>query len=1016
MPFYCGKRSTGIGVVPGSMKSSTYCREYGIAENTPPFSWNLRPRIYQQLLRLATKDYSDRLLADFFNILLECAVMTLILPDASRAVARDLRRLLGSDLVKDDGPTKTAYAVDASIYRMEPQAVVLVESERDIAATVTYAVQRGIPLTPRAAGTNLTGSAIGSGIILDVSRLNRILELNRDERWVRVQPGIVLAELNKQLGRDGLLFGPDPSSGDMCKLGGMVANNSAGPHTIRYGAVKDNVQALRVCLSSGEWLNARAYGLDDPQLSGLLDSHASVKGLLSLVQNQATVIANKQPTVSKNSCGYNLFGLADGLRRRQFDLPKLFVGSEGTLGVVSEARLRLVDKPKATVTALIHFLRLEDVGEAVPKLLELKPSALEVMDANTLDLIGRSNHGIPPDAAATLLAELDSDKGDDDLRDQATRMAAICRQYRLASDLVLAYDQDRREQLWKARKSLYPTLYRFDVRKKPINFVDDVVVSADRISELIRYLEEFFQGQQVPVAIFGHIGNGNAHIVPLLDVNDRQDFEKMVQGYHEIHQTVLDRFGGSICGEHGDGRVRAEYVRKMFGPELYGMFEQVKRLFDPSGVLNPGVKISDRPFTDHIDYTRLSKSCATCAKCNSVCPVYDVFQSEDMSSRGWFEIVTAKDYSYLNSKRVVEACLNCKSCRTICPAGVDVSELILQKRAEHPNYIAGMIFRLHANQAVFEQILKLLAKSQWIWDRPSIRRIIERLTRPLLRGIAETAKLPFDMVLPRLARRHLRDRHASLVMNEGTGRSPVAYFHGCAANYFDDGVGDAVIAVLRKHGVTPDLPLQRCSGTPIDTYGHRRLAKEGARINLKSLAGYETVVTGCASCTLMLKDYPQLFAGEPEQAAAEAMAKRVQHISEFVARSTVSPPASARQGGNKKVTYHSSCHLRAAGVTKEPRKVLSTLPGVKFVEMQDADRCAGGAGTYLVKDYDTSQKIFDRKRRAIDQSGAEVVATSCPACMIQLKNGLRGKADVKHIAQVLQEAYQAADGKDIPTR
>lgn len=956
------------------------------------------------------------MLADFFNILLECAVMTLILPDASRAVARDLRRLLGSDLVKDDGPTKTAYAVDASIYRMEPQAVVLVESERDIAATVTYAVQRGISLTPRAAGTNLTGSAIGSGIILDVSRLNRILELNRDERWARVQPGIVLAELNKQLGRDGLLFGPDPSSGDMCKLGGMVANNSAGPHTIRYGAVKDNVQALRVCLSSGEWLNARAYGLDDPQLRGLLDSHAPLKGLLSLVQNRATVIANKQPTVSKNSSGYNLFGLVDGLTRRQFDLPKLFVGSEGTLGVLSEATLRLVNKPTATVTALIHFLRLEDVGEAVPKLLELKPSALEVMDANTLDLIGRSKHGIPPDAAATLLTELDSDKGDDDLRDQATRMAAICRQYRLASDLVLAYDQDRREQLWKARKSLYPTLYRFDARKKPINFVDDVVVSADRISELIRYLEEFFQGQQVPVAIFGHIGNGNAHIVPLLDVNDRQDFEKMVQGYHEIHQTVLDRFGGSICGEHGDGRVRAEYVRKMFGPELYGMFEQVKRLFDPSGVLNPGVKISDRPFTDHIDYTRLSKSCATCAKCNSVCPVYDVFQSEDMSSRGWFEIVTAKDYSYLNSKRVVEACLNCKSCRTICPAGVDVSELILQKRAEHPNYIAGLIFRLHANQAVFERILKLFAKSQRIWDRPSIRRIIEQLTRPLLRGIAETAKLPFDMVLPRLARRHLRDRHADLVTMEGARHSPVAYFHGCAANYFDDGVGDAVIEVLRKHGVTPDLPPQRCSGTPIDTYGHRRLAKAGARVNLKSLAGYQTVVTGCASCTLMLKDYPMLFAGEPEQEAAEALAKRVQHISEFVAKSAVHPATSVGQGGTKKVTYHSSCHLRAAGVTKEPRQVLATLPGVKFVEMQDADRCAGGAGTYLVKDYGTSQKIFDRKRRAIDQSGAEIVATSCPACMIQLKNGLRGKADVKHIAQMLQEAYEAADVKDAPTR
>jgi FAD/FMN-containing dehydrogenase/Fe-S oxidoreductase len=918
--------------------------------------------------------------------------------------------------VKDDGPTKTAYAVDASIYRMEPQAVVLVESEHDIAATVTYAVQRGIPLTPRAAGTNLTGSAIGSGIILDVSRLNRILELNREERWARVQPGIVLAELNKQVGRDGLLFGPDPSSSDMCKLGGMVANNSAGPHTIRYGAVKDNVEALRVCLSSGEWLDAGVYGLDDPQLTGLLDTHDSVKAVLSLVEDQTALIARRRPTVSKNSCGYNLFGLVDGLAQGRFDLPKLFVGSEGTLGVVSEARLRLVDKPKATVTALMHFLRLEDVGEAVPKLLELKPSALEVMDGNTLDLIGRSKHGIPQDAAATLLAELDSDTEDDDLHDQAARMAAICRRYRLAADPVVAFNQEQRDQLWKARKALYPTLYRFDARKKPINYVDDVVVSADHISELIRYLEEFFQGQRVPVAIFGHIGNGNAHIVPLLDVNDRQDFDKMVLGYHEIHQTVLERFNGSICGEHGDGRVRAEYVRKMFGPELYGMFEQVKRLFDPSGVLNPGVKISNRPFTEHIDYTRLSKSCATCAKCNSVCPVYDVFQSEDMSSRGWFEIVTAKDYSYVNSKRVVEACLNCKSCRTICPAGVDVSELILRKREECPNRIAGLIFKLHARPAIFEPILKLFAKSQWVWDRPTIRRMIEHLARPILRGLAESAQLPFDMVLPRLAGRQLRDRHARLVTKEGDRRSSVAYFHGCAANYFDDGVGDAVIAVLRRHGVTPDLPPQRCSGTPIDTYGHRGLAKEGARVNLKSLGGYETIVTGCASCTLMLKDYPMLFAGEPEQEAAAAIAKRVQHVSEFVARSMVHPPASAGQGGNRKVTYHSSCHLRAAGVTKEPRQVLRDIPGVEFVEMQDADRCAGGAGTYLVKDYDTSQKIFDRKRRAIHQSGAEVVATSCPACMIQLRNGLREKVDVKHVAQVLQEAYEAAEGKDIRTR
>jgi FAD/FMN-containing dehydrogenase/Fe-S oxidoreductase len=935
---------------------------------------------------------------------------TLILPERSRAIASDLRASIGIDKVKDDYSTLTAYAVDASIYRMMPKAVVLVESEEDIATTVQYAVRRGIPLTPRAAGTNLTGSAVGAGIILDVSRVNRVLELNREERWARVQPGIVLAELNKQLGLDGLLFGPDPSSGDMCKLGGMLANNSSGPHTLRYGAVKDNVAALRVCLQSGEWLDAKSYGLDDPTCLNLLKEQKPLRDLQLLLQEHAALIAQKRPTVSKNSCGYNLFGLADGLARGLFDLPKLFVGSEGTLGLFSEATIRLVEKPRATLTALIHFHRLEEVGDAVPKLLELNPSALEVMDANTLNLIGRAKHGIPADAAATLLVELDADGVQTDLREQAERMTGICRRYRLTSDPVIAFDPAQRDQLWKARKALYPTLYRFDPKKKPINFVDDVVVPAERISELIRYLEEFFAGQHVPVAIFGHIGNGNAHVIPLLDVNDQDDFQKMVQGYHEIHQTVLSRFGGSICGEHGDGRVRAEYVKTMFGPELYDLFVQVKQSFDPTGMLNPGIKISDRPFTDHIDYERLAKPCATCAKCNAVCPVYDVFQSEDMSSRGWFEIVTDKNYSYLNSKRVVEACLNCKSCRTACPAGVDVSQLILNRRAEHPNTAAGIIFKLHAQTARFERLLKIIARFQSVWDRPLLRRLIDRLTRPFMRGIAETARLSPGLVLPRLARRHLRDRYPELIpqANQET-HSPVAYFHGCAANYFDDGVGDAVIAVLRKHGVEPDLPTQRCSGTPIETYGHRELAKEGARANLASMAKYDKVVTSCASCTLMLKDYPALFAGEPEQPVAEALARRVTHISEFVVQSPVKPAMASQQSKPCKVAYHSSCHLRAAGVTKEPRAVLAGLPGVEYVEMQDADRCAGGAGTYLVKDFETSQRIVERKRRAVAQSGAEVVATSCPACMIQLRTGLQGTAEVKHVAQLLQEAYEAAD-------
>src|SRR2546426_4526129 len=492
----------------------------------------------------------------------------LILPDKTRSIGHDLRRTLGADKVKDDFPTITAYSVDASIYKVVPKAVVTAETEDDIAATVAYAVSAGVPITPRAAGTNLTGSAVGEGIILDCGRMNRILELNVEERWVRVQPGLNLNEFNKKLEPHGLMFGPDPSSRDMCKLGGMLSNNSAGPHTLRYGSVKDNVHAIRIHLATGARLGAETLADGDPATGALLAAHPPLAETLALVRKYADLIRSRKPKVSKNSTGYNLFGLVDGLDQGIVDLPKLFVGSEGTLGVISEATLKLVEKPTATATALIHFKHLEDVGQAVFDLLPLTPMALEVMDANTLDLIGRAAHGVPADAAATLLAEFDGTVGTGGasagpppagmglpITAILERVKAICRKYRLCQDPTIAVEKEHQEQLWKARNALYPTLYRYDAKKKPINYVDDVVVPADRIAELVQYLSSFFKHQDVNVAIFGHIGNGNAHIVPLLDVSDRHDFEAMVAGYHEIHQTVVTRFGGGLCGRDRGGGV-----------------------------------------------------------------------------------------------------------------------------------------------------------------------------------------------------------------------------------------------------------------------------------------------------------------------------------------------------------------------------------------------------------------------------------------------------------------------------
>ncbi|MCI0527996.1 MAG: FAD-binding oxidoreductase [Nitrospira sp.] len=933
----------------------------------------------------------------------------------SDSVVTDLERLLGPQKVLSDFPTLTSYSIDASIYKITPQAVVLVKETTDLESVLEYARAHHIPLTARSAGTNLTGNAIGEGIILEFSGYNRILELNREEQWVRVQPGIIYAELNKYLERFGLMFAPDPSSGEMCKIGGMLGNNAAGPHTLKYGATKDNVLSMEVYLADGKKLTVRSYGLKDPVLKRLLTEHPQLQGILDLVRQNKSLIQAKKPRVTKNSSGYNLFALADGLDQDCFDLARLFVGSEGTLGLTLEATLRLVTKPARTATALIYFAHLEDVGMAVNEFLTLRPSAMEVMDTSAMDIVGRAKHRIPQEARALLLVEFDQDPIEDSIR----HVLELCCQYRLCGEVQVAHDKEEQAALWKARKAIYPSLYRFDERKRPINFADDVVVPVHRLSELISYLDQYFKDLRVPVAIYGHIGDGNAHINPLLDINDPADVDRMVRASKDIHEAVIQRFGGSICGEHGDGRVRKEFVRDLYGDDLYRLFQETKQLLDPQGILNPGVKIdlpdhaqAEQSFTAHLDYERFTKQCATCGKCNSVCPAYDVSSEESNSARGWFHILTSPDYSYENSKRVVEACLNCKSCRVVCPAGIDVSEEVLKKRAQHPNRLVEAIFWLQDQRALFETMLSILGWSQPLWDKPLGRALMDHLTRPVLKLLASTARIPKEMILPRIAVKTLRRRYTYLTEEgkeqhrTGPHIQTVAYFHGCAANYFMDGVGDAVIRLLQRLGVDVMLPRQKCSGTPIQTYGLSGRVKACARFNVNSLLRYETIVTGCASCTLMLKDYPAIFNERVERDKAVELASRVMHITEFLTKKVnLNIPKKVSHAAQEQVvTYHSSCHLRAAGVTHEPRELLKLIPGTRFVEMQDADRCAGGAGTFIVKNYDLSCQVFERKRRAISATGADVVATSCPACMIQLNNGLQGKVKVKHVVELLEEA------------
>jgi len=882
--------------------------------------------------------------------------------------------------------TLTAYSSDGSIYTDRPFAVRQVVNVNDIIETIKYARQNNISITPRGGGTGLTGGAIGSGIILDYSRFKAILDINYEKKIVHTDVGIIYDELNLALKRHNLFFPPDPSSGDSCQIGGMLANNSSGPRSVKYGLTSNFVEELTIVNSSGKLIRLKKFKLNSPELELLFKAYPYFREVFELLRDNSQLIKDKWPKVKKNSAGYNLFQVVNDFDKGIFNLPALMVGSEGTLCLFASAGLRLLPIPGDKLTFGLYFKSLVEAGRTVAPILELGPSGLEIVDGSTLELIGRQKFDIPDNAAALLLIEFD-----DNIANRKIAFEKVVGNFDLAASPAYADNPERTAALWRARKSIVPTLYRHHATRRPISLIEDISVPPEKIPQFIEYITSLFKKHNLTFGIFGHIGDGNLHIRPLLDLNNNKEFELARQLYDTVYNEVIS-IGGSTTAEHADGRLRASVLRKLYGDEIFSIFKQIKKLLDPDNIFSPDSKLSEIPFTHNIDYQKINSFCAACGKCNGYCPAYDLFRREDFSPRGWLRIINQSGENRKNLDQFLSFCLNCKNCATVCPAGVDIASEIIKYRTQKPSAVSATAIELTDSDVFLNLSLRVGKLFEPIIKSDFGKSMISTFGRSLF-GFDKSARFPTIAKIP------LRARYPKKITSEGE----VALFHGCADNLLQSNVGDALFKLFDYLGINISMPEQKCCGLPQEVYGHRDNLIEKAKFNIDHLNRFESVITGCASCLLKLHEYTELFDdSNPYKEAAEQLAAKCYDISQYLNK--IGVDISKFNGdGQLNVTYHNPCHLRRAGLHKEPLVLIGKLDNVNIQHPQYADRCCTQAGSYGYLHFQESKKMFAKKKEDYKNIGVKIIMTSCPACRMKIEAEMGDKYRVVHPVEILAE-------------
>ncbi|MFC5277588.1 FAD-binding and (Fe-S)-binding domain-containing protein [Halorubrum rubrum] len=985
---------------------------------------------------------------------------------ARRALASALRERVDGE-VQFDEYAQVLYATDGSVYGARPAGVVCPRSVEDVRATMRVAADHDVPVLPRGAGSSLAGQTVGPGcVVLDLSRhMDGILEVRPEDRRAVVEPGVVQDRLDDRLAEDGLKFAPDPASSARATVGGGIGNNSTGAHSVRYGITDAYTEELRVVLSDGTLIHTREVVLDSPEYEAIVAGEeggereaALYETVRELVEGNEAEIEARYPTLKRSVSGYNLHKVIDENDDGEavINLSKLFVGAEGTLGVVVEAEVSLVTRPEETALALYCFDSLSAAMRAVPEALSFPVSAVELMDDEVFELAAGSPQfaeyaePIPDRAAAALMLEWDSELVDDFEAAVADTNARFL-EGGDAFDVLEAYADADQADLWNLRKAAIPLLMSMEGDPKPYPFIEDASVPPEELAEYVGEFEAVLEAHDTSAAYFAHAGSGTLHIRPILSLKAEEGVEKMHSIADDVTDLVLEHHG-AFSGEHGDGLARTEFNPKMYGEQLWDAFQELKSAFDPDWRLNPGKVVyvdgetaeargypetaADTDMREHLRYgpayqsieprttldfddeggfshlVELCNGCGTCRETDSgvMCPTYRASGEEIQTTRGRANMLRAAisgdlEKDEIHSDRfqgeVLDLCVGCKGCKSDCPTGVDLAKLKAEvKHEHHETEGSGLRERLFRDIDRLSAVGSALAPlSNAATKVPGARRVMDAVA-----GIAP------ERALPTFRSESFEEWFAA---RGGSSVAPadatdaVVLFPDTYTNYSYPAAGRAAVEVLEAAGIRVEVPDDLApSGRAAFSTGFLDVARERAEANVEALAprvreGRSVLFVEPSDAVMFQDEYLDLLDGEDVAAVSAAASGVCEYldVGRIDERLAFDAPAES-------LAYHGHCNQKA--LDKDHHAVGVLRRAGYEVDPLDSS-CCGMAGSfgYESEHYDLSRAIGRILFDQVEASPGETVTAPGASCRSQL--GDRG-GDAENPPHPIEKVAEALVG------